>query len=333
MKGFRARPNSEPDEPESVARAILGEEPRLSAADVAERTGLSVEDARRLWRALGFPEHGEERAFNSSDVAAVSTLVSGVDSGLIDFDLAVTLTRAVGQTMARLADWEVAALVPRVEELEAADQGAGTRLDTARQLLTDFGGPFEELLIYAWRRHLAAAVARIEALGAKEEDLSTSQVSVGFADIVSFTALSNEITRERIGDLVEVFESRCADVVARHNGRVIKSIGDSVLFVNDDPIRAYDTAEGIISVIGRDKRMPDVRVGLASGSVVMRMGDVFGPPVNMAARLTQVARRNRIIIDAATARLLPEDQFETRRLPARPVRGFGLVEPLTVRRH
>ncbi len=336
MKGFRARKNSESsgaDEPESVARAILGEEPELSAADVAARTGLSLEDARRLWRALGFPEQGEERAYNNSDVAAVSTLVAGVNSGLIDFDLAVTLTRAVGQTMARLADWEVAALVPRVEELESSDQGAGTRLDTARDLLDEFGGPFEELLIYAWRRHLAAAVARIEALGANEEDLSTSQLSVGFADIVSFTALSNEITRERIGDLVELFESRCADVVAKNSGRVIKSIGDSVLFVNDDPIRAYDTAEGIISVIGRDKRMPDVRVGLASGSVVMRMGDVFGPPVNMAARLTQVARRNRIIIDAATARLLPEDQFETRRLPARPMRGFGILEPVAVRRH
>ena len=106
-----------------------------------------------------------------------------------------------------------------------------------------------------------------------------------------------------------------------------------MLFVNDDPIRAYDTAEGIINVIGRDTRMPDVRVGLASGDVVMRLGDVFGPPVNMAARLTAVARRNRIIIDAATAELLPADQFETRRLPARPVRGFGLIEPVAVRRH
>ena len=86
-------------------------------------------------------------------------------------------------------------------------------------------------------------------------------------------------------------------------------------------------------MIGRDSRMPDVRVGLASGSVIMRLGDVFGPPVNMAARLTAVARRNRIIIDAATAALLPVDQFETRRLPARPVRGFGLVEPVAVRRH
>ena len=79
--------------------------------------------------------------------------------------------------------------------------------------------------------------------------------------------------------------------------------------------------------------MPDVRVGLASGSVVMRLGDVFGPPVNLAARLTAVARRNRVIVDQATAELLPYDQFERRRLPARPVRGFGLIEPVAVRRH
>lgn len=249
----------------------------------------------------------------------------------------MTITRALGQTMARLADWEVAALVHRVEELDterkaAGDAQAGDRTATAMRLLDDLSEGFEEMMVYAWRRHLAAAVSRIVALG-ETDDLHTTQLTVGFADIVSFTALSNEISRERIGDLVELFESRCADVVATQHGRIIKSIGDSVLFVNDDPIRAYDTAEGIINVIGRDPRMPDIRLGLASGSVVMRLGDVFGPPVNMAARLTAVARRNRIIIDAATAAVLPEDQFETRRLPARPVRGFGLVEPVAVRRH
>ena len=191
---------------------------------------------------------------------------------------------------------------------------------------------FDQLLVYAWRRHLAAAVARTEALGAREEDLHTTRLTVGFADIVQFTALSNELSEERIGDLVELFEARCSDVVAAQRGRVIKSIGDSVLFVHADPIAAYEIAEGIITVIGRDSRMPDVRVGLASGLVVLRLGDVFGPPVNMAARLTAVARRNRVIIDAETASLLPEDQFETRRLPGRPVRGFGIVEPVAVRR-
>ena len=96
--------------------------------------------------------------------------------------------------------------------------------------------PFEQLLVYAWRRHLAAAVARVEALGANDEDLHTTEVTVGFADLVSFTALSNEIDEDRIGDLVEIFESRCADVVAEQRGRVIKTLGDSVLFVSEDPV-------------------------------------------------------------------------------------------------
>jgi adenylate cyclase len=64
----------------------------------------------------------------------------------------------------------------------------------------------------------------------------------------------------------------------------------------------------------------------------MQLGDVFGPPVNMAARLTGVARRNRVITDRTTADLLPPGQFDTRPLPARPLRGFGVVEPVAVRR-
>ncbi|WP_426244800.1 adenylate/guanylate cyclase domain-containing protein [Nocardioides sp. LHG3406-4] len=318
---------------ERLERAILGEDRTFNAVEVASETGVTVEQTRRLWRALGFPEHVAEVAFTQADVDAVSTVTSIVDSGAVDFDLTVNLTRAVGQTMARLADWEVATLVNRVEELARSDEETGGRVDSALRLVDDVNEPFERLLIFAWRRHLAAAVSRMEALGANEADLHTTQVTAGFADIVGFTQLSNEIGANRIGDLVEVFESRCADVISAQGGRVIKSIGDSVLFVSDDAERAVSIAEGIINVIGRDSRMPDVRLGLASGSVVMRMGDVFGPPVNMAARLTAVARRNRLIIDEATADLLPSDVFDTRRLPARPVRGFGLVEPVAVRRH
>ena len=310
---------------------ILGEEPRLTALDVAESSGAEVDLTRRLWRALGFPELRGEMLFTDADATAVTTLVGIVETGVVDLDTALNMTRAVGQTMARLADWETAAVLPQL--LLKVDDSEGSRLDAAVVLLSQMGGPFEELLIYAWRRHLAAAVARAEALGANDEELTTAEVTVGFADLVSFTALSNEMSEDRIGDLVEIFESRVHDVIAQHRGRAIKSLGDSVLFVNEDPVLALETADGIIDVIGRDKRMPDVRVGLATGSVVVRLGDVFGPPVNLAARLTTVARRNRVIIDEATAGMLPESQFETRKMPPRPLRGFGLVEPITVRRH
>jgi adenylate cyclase len=213
---------------------------------------------------------------------------------------------------------------------DAAGSGASPT-EAAGWALEKYGDRFEAVLLYAWRSHLAAAVARIESIRAIDSGPHAS-VTVGFADIVGFTALSNELTREKIGDLVEVFEARCGDVISASGGRLIKSMGDAVLFVNADALGAFTTAEGIIKVVGRDKRMPDVRIGLATGSVVMRLGDVFGPPVNLAARLTQVARRNRIIIDHDTADLLPPDQVETRPLPPRPMRGFGVMEPLTARR-
>ena len=318
---------------EQLEKVILGEVPGLTSSDVATAAGVTTEEARRLWRALGFPDAGEHAAFTAADLDALTTLVGAVEAGAIDFDTAVRLTRAVGQTMARLADWQVATLSARVEHLEEGLEATGSRIGSALRIADQVGVPFEQMLIYAWRRHLAAAVGRIEALGAADEDLHTTQVTVGFADLVGFTALSNEMEDDRLADMVEIFESRCADVVAARHGRLIKTLGDSVLFVSEDAERAISIALNIIEVIGNDARLPDVRLGLATGSVIMRLGDVFGSPVNLAARLTGVARRNRVITDHATASLLPEDQFDSRPLPPRPVRGFGVVEPVAIRRH
>jgi adenylate cyclase len=331
-RGELPDPGAEGAPGEQLDHAILRSTPQFNALEVAAETGVTIEQTRRLWRALGFPEFSGEKAYTAADVEAVGTVMGFVDSGAVDFDMAVNLTRGVGQTMARLADWEVSTLVSRVEEMEAGEEATGSRIGSARRLIDEVNPPFEQLLVYAWRRHLAAAVGRVEAMGAKDEDLHTIDVTVGFADLVSFTALSNTLDRDEIGDLVEVFESRCQDVVARYGGRIIKSLGDSVLFVTATAEEAVGVAEGIINVIGRDAKMPDVRLGLASGPVVQRLGDIFGPPVNMAARLTQVARRNRLIVDQNTADLLPPEEWEDRKLPARPVRGFGLVEPVAVRR-
>ena len=300
--------------------------PRYTSEEVAALTGIPEERSKRLWRALGFADAGGEAIYSDADVDALRTVAHILETGVVDFDMAINLTRGLGLSMARLAEWEVSALAHQLET--QAEDGTHHR-EAADAFSKAFNPPFERLMVYAWRRHMSNAMGRLDTA----DEANTIQVTVGFADIVSFTALSNTLSEEKIGDLVELFESRCADVVALQKGRVIKSLGDSVLFVNDDPIRALDTGEGIINVIGRDPRMPDVRVGLATGSVVLRMGDVFGPPVNMAARLTGVARRNRIIIDEATAGQLPPDLFETRRLPARPVRGFGVLEPVAVMRH
>lgn len=321
-------------EPEPTAddliEAILRDRPVYSAQEVVCRAGATQEQAQRLWRALGFAEDaGGQSGYTASDAQALQTVIEGAADGPLDFDTTVALTRALGHTMARLADWQVATLVG-LEEFAKPGEGETSRLRTAVQLINDVERPFEALMIYAWRRHLAAAVARVEALGAMESSLHTTTLTVGFADIVSFTALSNRLGEARTGDLVEKFESRCGDAIARTAGRVIKSMGDSVLFVHSDPAGAVDAAEAIIELVGRDPDMPDVRIGMATGPVTMRMGDVFGPPVNLASRLTSVARRNRLVCDEATARLLP-DRYATRELPTRPLRGFGELKPVLVR--
>lgn len=321
---------TEADRPPTRAdlqRAILGHASELTSEEVAERAGLSVTDARRLWRALGFPDPGEEAAFGEADAEALAAVDRAIARDGLDLDTIVRMTRAVGQTVSRLADWEVAILTSEIERRVGAEQ---TRLEEAHAMLETIGPGFEALLVYAWRRHLAAAVSRIELLG--DEDDQHVAATVGFADLVSFTALTNELDEDQIGDLVEIFESRCHDVVADRAGRVVKTLGDSVLFLADSPAEGIDIALDIVGVIGRDERLPDVRLGLATGPVVLRMGDVYGPSVNLAARLTTVARRNRVIIDEHTAEMLPPAEFETRRLPARAVRGFGNIEPITVRR-
>jgi adenylate cyclase len=313
-----------------LEQAILGHEPRFTAAEVADEAGVPLAEARRLWRALGFPDTEGSAAFTRADVAALEAIGRARAIGL-DEDAVVGLTRAIGSTMSRLAEWEVANLVTALEGRTDAPATPTARLAASIDLVGRMAPAFDDLLRYAWRRHLAGAVARAEPLQvADESPLATA--TVGFADLVGFTALSNELGEDAIGDLVEVFELRCHDVVAGRRGRIIKSLGDSVLFLAESAADGVDIGLDIIAVIGGDSRLPDVRVGVATGPVTLRLGDVFGPAVNLAARLVVVARRNRTIIDHATAELLPEDDFEVRALPARPLRGFGDVEPVTVRR-
>lgn len=317
---------------EDLEREILREEPTLTVEEVVEDADARAV-ARQLWRALGFPDPAGAVAFTQADREAMSTLFALVTSGQIDDDTAVRLTRAVGQTMARLADWQVATLTEYVEELEEAGLGTGSRLATGLDLIKAVQAPVEDLMMYAWRRHLAAAVSRVEALGAADSDLHSVRLTVGFADVVRFTQLTNGLGEEDLAELVEEFESACADLVTGGGGRVIKTLGDSVLFVVNGPSEGVDIASDIVEQIGGDPLQPDVHVGIATGQVLMRMGDVFGPPVNLASRITGVARRNRVICDDATAESIRgRPGYALRPLTERAVRGFGSLRPFAVRR-
>ena len=319
---------SRSEQRDELVERILGDHLTLTNAEAAARGGLSEENARRLWCALGFPDPGDDVAFGPHDVEAIAIVASTIDHDLLDEETVFRLTRAVGHTMARLADWQVSTLVDQITA-DVEDGRSTSRLEAAIRLVGAAGPGFERLMTRAWRRHLAAAAARFEAQGAADAEVLSKSMSVGFADLTRFTSLSNRLDDDELGALVEEFETRVTDLVTAGGGRVIKTMGDAVLFVHEDPKAAARVSLDIISAIAARDDLPSVRVGLATGSVINRMGDVFGPPVNLAARLAQVARAHRLLVDQVTADALG-DEFERRALPPRQVRGFGAYSPITV---
>lgn len=312
---------------------LLSGPPVFTLGEAEAKTGIPAEDIGRMWRALGFAiAAADEAVFNEHDLHTLEVMNIGVSTGRMDLDTQVRIARAVGQTMARLADWQVSTLSTLIDSQIPRGGDHSGRVAGALDISEEFGDAYDEVLVYSWRRHMGAALQRLAALDDLHDDSHTVVRTIGFADLVQFSALSNQLDDNRIGELVEIFETRAADVVNHLGGRVIKTLGDSVLFLAEDPVVGMDIAQRIVDIIGDDSRLPDVHLGIATGSVLLRFGDVFGPPVNLAARLTGIARRNRVIADAATAAVLPASRYESRVLTARPVRGFGVVEPIAVRR-
>jgi adenylate cyclase len=189
----------------------------------------------------------------------------------------------------------------------------------------------DELVSYGWRRHMASVIKW--RLGRGDEDALRVLLSVGFADMVGYTRMSQHMDAVELGRLVARFESVAANVVLRQGGRVIKTMGDEILFVADTPGEAADIACDLADAMAADPMLPDVRVGVATGEVVSRLGDVFGPTVNLASRLTAIAGPGSVLVDEATARTLSADRsMEVTPGAEQDLPGVGRVRPSGVRR-
>src|SRR5205814_280050 len=151
------------------------------------------------------------------------------------------------------------------------------------------------LLEYAWRRHLQAAL-REAALRQHRDGVSTMNVAIGFADMVGFTVLSQQLSEGALAEVVSRFEALAYDTVSAHGGRVVKMIGDEVMFSVPDAADAAAIALALSAAYAADEMLSDVRVGLASGPVLLREGDCFGPPVNLASRIVNIAAPGSVVV-------------------------------------
>ncbi len=310
---------------DSIQRLVRLQRPTLDPTEVCEVAGVDRDVGDALWRALGFPDVPEGViAYSEEDARALRLAAEGLERLESDereeaLRLMLQEARMLSAHLAALADTELDALA----ELQA--RGLRTRLiEEAIERgfeRSDLGW----LVTYALRRQLDA-VARRHAQTAVDPEGRGEQLAVSFVDLCGFTALSDRTELDDIGELLSRFEALAFDVVAEAEGRVVKLIGDEVMFVCPDGGSAVRAALEILE--GCESRsLPAARAGLAEGALLRQAGDYFGTPVNRASRITQVAAPNAVVVDTAVrARLEEAPGLRLEALGERPLKGLEPTE-------
>lgn len=301
------------------ADAVLPHVRQLTDEDVARESGVDLELARRLRRAMGLPDvpHGEE-AYLIADVEALRRVRHLVETGRLDDADLLHMARTLGLAAARMADAVVGFWSDRI--------AAGTGHEMLDRERID---ELEKVVGYLFRRHLLDSVARHAAMVTDAGEGPV--VAVGFADLVGFTSLSEQLSDRETGEMIERFEVLATDRVVGGGGRVIKMIGDEVMFTA--PVDQVGDISLSLAEAFTSPDLPSVRVGAASGTVVSQGGDLFGPVVNLAQRATMAARPGSVLISPSLADALRHDpRYTVYAIRPHRLKGIGVVRLAVLRR-
>ncbi|MFC5948463.1 adenylate/guanylate cyclase domain-containing protein [Pseudonocardia lutea] len=337
----------------ALEEMILGSPRRYTRAEVLARAGVPEEEGLRLWRSLGFPEVPDDLVyFTDGDVDAAGLLATDTVARSLPTDVRETVLRAIAQSVSRLADWQVGMLARMVADRAAPTVGSAPAPtvgsasaptvgsasgemapEAALRFAAELLPTLERVQAYIWRRHLAAAVSRF-VVGPLDdpESAETRTLTVGFADMVGFTRTTRRRSPAELSEMIERFEAATTEVITDCGGRLVKTVGDEVLFVTDEPAEAAWLALRLRERVRREPSLPPLRIGLAAGDVLQRFGDVYGEPVNIAARLTTHARPDTVLVDREVAHGIEGDErFTVRRLKPLQVRGYRHLQPYLLR--
>jgi len=192
---------------------------------------VPLERAKRLWVAMGFAESDDPDAvmYTRGDVQALRTIGRLVDEGVITPEMEVSVTRALGQSLSRLAEWQVGLMTNFIgarlgEAVADTPEDSAVDVDAVSAevsgMVKGLLPTIEALQAYVWRRHLAANAGR--ALFGPGEHVARQRLVVGFADIVGYTSLTRQLGIEELDNLIERFESTAMDVIAEGHGWVAR---------------------------------------------------------------------------------------------------------------
>jgi class 3 adenylate cyclase len=300
-------------------RVIIPGRDQFSLADIAERANGTLDLVTKIWRALGFVEQSPgESVACEADVVAVQTMVEM--AGLMGESAALGVCRVVAASLSRVSDAISTAVRLQVPALSL--ELAASEMETARTFgqVATFVPRTGQALDALFRHHLEAA--RMNWERTDSVDLAGSggvRLGVGFADLSGFTGLTESLTLPELSNLLTVFEEVADDVVRAESGRVVKYIGDAVMYVTTDARSAVRVARGLVAAA--QVRGMQARAGVAVGEVLALEGDYFGPVVNLAARLAAMAAAGEVLVTADVAQRI-DGEAATVALGAREVRGF-----------
>ena len=313
-------PDGAPGEPEQLERlARMIDEVVLPGSDlytldqVSARAGTDRVLARRLWRALGFADPGPDDLIGGdADVMALQAALESTDTP-DGVETLIRQTRVMSAAMARVADlW--------VDQIRVAlDSGEFERIEQSAEAFSD-QERFKWLIDYIHRRLFAAALRR--ELANRSTGGGARQTAV-FADLVGYTTLSERLGPMELAELIGAFEAIAYDTVAEHGSRLVKTIGDEVLFAATDPATAVATT---IDLLARavDNGLPPLRAGMDHGPVIWFEGDLFGPTVNRAARLVPEAAPGALVATVAVRDATPGQRWQA--VGERDLKGVGRLD-------
>ncbi len=271
---------------------------RMTLAEAARRAGTTPELVQRMRVASGLaPARPDEPVFTQEDVTTFQTVAAGAT--LFGETAMLQFSRVLGASVARIAEAAIALFIANVElparEAQASSVALAQQNLTAVQALGVLPSTIEAFL----RAHFEAAIDRQRTARDSMRtrgDLLT--LTVGFVDLVGFTPLARRLSVDELGTLVGRFEAFASDVVVARNGRLVKQIGDAVMFVAARADTACEIALTLLEQFAPDDVVRP-RGGLASGQVLMRGGDYYGPVVNLASRLGDLAVPREILVTPA----------------------------------
>jgi adenylate cyclase len=290
-----------------VERAIAGDGPRYSAREVAEISGVDLDLLVRLRAALGVSySDPDERVGTESDLETALRTQRLLEAGFPAQEL-IRNARTIGMAMARVADANRELVVRNVTGPGDNEHDLANRLAEAAEMMLPMGAEF---LNYAFRVNLLEQVKR-DVIGAA--DLQSGEIggaverTICFADLVEFTSLGEEIAPEELGEVAERFEELATEVVAAPV-RLVKTIGDAVMLVSPDARPLVDVALDLVAAAAAEgDQFPILRAGIATGTALPQAGDFYGRSVNLASRITGIARPGSVLVDTPTREAAGED--------------------------